>query len=249
MIKHIQIHKNIKTLIVILLTSLLSSCEEFDLKSTSDLSDEEIATGLKSALNVGTDTAVKILNSPDGYYKDNLVKILLPDEAAIIVNNIALIPGGNLLIEETITAINRSAEDAAKEASPIFLNAINSITFADAKVILSGANDAATIYLKSNTKDALFNVFQPKINLSLSKEFLPGISAQSSYASLVSKYNVVANSSLGLLKPISGNSLSAHTTEKALNGIFLKVAFEEGRIRTNINHRVNDILRKVFEKK
>jgi len=92
----------------------------------------------------------------------------------------------------------------------------------------------------------LYNNFQPKINTSLSKELIPGVSAQSSYASLVDKYNAVANKSLGLLKPIIGNSLSEHTTQKGLDGLFLKVALEEGKIRNDISHRVNDILKKVF---
>jgi hypothetical protein len=223
----------------------LTSCEELgDIEL--GLTEEEIAQGLKSALNVGTDTSVSILTKVDGYYKDDLVKILLPNEAGVIIDNINKIPGGSLLIEETIKAINRSAEDAAKSATPIFTNAITGISFSDAAEILAGNDDAATVYLKLNTSDSLNALFKPKIKSSLSKELIPGISAEASYASLITKYNVVANNSFGLLKPVTENSLSEHTTQKALDGLFLKISDEESKIRNDISHRVNDILKKVF---
>jgi len=240
-----NLKKSLSTFLqIIAMSLLLSSCE--DVKLDPELSQSEIVEGLKSALKVGTDTSVTTLNAVNGYYGDNLVKILLPEEAAVIVKNIGLIPGGDALLEETIKAINRSAEDAAKEAAPIFVDAITTITIDDGKTILKGADDAATVYLKDKTFISLYNNFQPKINTSLSKELIPGVSAQSSYASLVDKYNAVANKSLGLLKPIIGNSLSEHTTQKGLDGLFLKVALEEGKIRNDISHRVNDILKKVF---
>jgi hypothetical protein len=223
----------------------LSACGELD-DIDLGLTQEEIAEGLRSALIVGTDTSVSILSVTDGYYKDDLVKILLPEEAGVIVDNIGRIPGGNLLVEETIKAINRSAEDAAKSATPIFVNAITAITFQDARDILEGEDDAATTYLMNNTRDSLTLLFEPQINKSLSKELIPGISAQKSYASLVDRYNIVAENSFGLLKPVVSNSLSEHTTTKALDGLSSKIALEEGKIRNNVSHRVNDILKKVF---
>lgn len=236
----------IPTLALFILTCFtLSSCEELD-NVDLGLSQEEIAKGLKSALEVGTDTSVSILSVTDGYYKDDLVKILLPLEAAVIIDNISKIPGGDILVEETVKAINRSAEDAAKSAAPIFVNAISQITFQDAKNILEGADDAATTYLMDNTRENLTNLFEPQINSSLNKELIPGVSAQGSYASLIDKYNTVANNSFGLLKPVVGNSLSEHTTAKALDGLSSKIAIEEGKIRNDVSHRVNDILQKVF---
>lgn len=226
--------------------SLHSGCEEIESVLPSGLTNEEVIEGLKSALNVGTDTSVNILSMVDGYYKDELVKILLPDEASVIVNSISSVPGGTILLDETIKAINRSAEDAAKEATPIFKNAIKNITIADGFSILNGANDAATIYLKENTSDSLYHKFYPKISASLNKEFI-GISAESAYANLKAAYNAVAPI-LGKPK-VSSNNLSQHTTNKALDGLFLKVADEEHKIRTDINHRVNDILQKVFGSK
>jgi len=242
----LRLTQSFKIFLLAVITAFsIQSCEQINL-DPEGLSNEDIIAGLKSALNVGTDTSVGILSKVDGYYKDDLVKILLPAEAKTITDNIGKVPGGQLLLDETIKAINRSAEDAATEAKPIFVNAITSITIDDGLGILNGADDAATQYLNGKTFDSLSTTFEPKINTSLSKELIPGVSAQSSYASLVDKYNVVANNSLGLLKPVAGNSLSAHTTQKALDGLFLKVAKEEGKIRNDIAHRVNDILKKVF---
>lgn len=225
------------------------SCEEVDSIVSTGLTNEEIIRGLKSALEVSTDTSVKILNAVDGYFGDPLVKILLPEEAAIIVNNISKIPGGQLLVDNTIKAINRSAEDAASEATDIFKSAITGMTIDDGLTILSGSDSAATNYLRLNTSQNLFNAFKPKIQASLSKKLIGNISAESAYADLISQYNVIANASFGLLKPITTNSLSEHTTHKGLHGLFEKVKLEEGKIRNEVSHRVNDILIKVFEEK
>lgn len=98
---------------------------------------------MKSALTIGTDTSVTVLSAVNVYLGDDLVKIVLPDEASVIVTNILKVPGGNILIEKTIEAINRSAEDAAPEAKDIFLSAITNITIEDVFTILNGENDAA----------------------------------------------------------------------------------------------------------
>lgn len=231
---------------VILASFAFISCDNLENITTPSLSNEDIVLGLKTALKVGTDSSVKILSQTDGYFKDELIKILLPDEAEPIIKNIALLPGGQALLDETIKAFNRSAEDAATEATPIFVNAITNITIEDGMSILKGQNNAATEYLKTKTNDSLYQAFQPKIKNSLSKELIPGVSAESSYARLINTYNTVANSSFGLIKPILTNSLSEHTTRKGLTGLYTKVAKEEENIRTKAAHRVNDILRKVF---
>lgn len=229
-------------------SATLFSCEEIDpLLNQTGLSNEEIVEGLKTALSVSTDTSVTILSKVDGYYKDNLVKILLPAEAAVLVNNISKIPGGQLLLDQTIQAINRSAEDAAPQAADIFKTAITGMSIADGLTLLNGDDTAASHFLRVNTSQNLYNAFKPKIQGSLSKKLIGNLSAESAYADLISKYNTVANASLGLLKPITTNSLSEHTTQKALHGLFEKVKMEEGKIRNDVNHRVNEILRKVFE--
>lgn len=242
---------HMKKLIFIFVTLIsFSSCtqDEIDkILSGNGLTNEEIIEGLKSALSVGTDTSVTILNKLDGYYKDDLVKILLPEDAKAIYDNINKVPGGSILLEETIKSLNRAAEDAAIEAKPIFIDAITGITITDGLSILNGADTAATFYLKDKTFSPLYNAFQPKIDASLSKELVGGISANSAYNNLVSAYNTASLN--GILFPkITTNSLSTHVTNKALTGLFIKVADEEKAIRTDPLARVNDILKKVFGK-
>lgn len=243
---------NMKTIkiasMVILSSLLLSSCEKVDeiLKSVG-LSNEEVITGLKQALNVGSDTSVTTLSKVDGYYQDLAVKILLPEEAQPVYNTINSLPGGNLLLENAILSINRAAEDAAPQAKSIFTNAITDITIADGFTILNGGDTAATVYLKEKTYDSLTMAFAPKINTSLTKPVVGSISAQSAYKDLIDAYNTASLG--GILYPkITTNSLSEHVTRRALDGLFLKVAKEEKLIRTDPLHRVSDILKKVFTK-
>lgn len=236
--------KVILTLFIIFLFSV--SCTELnDVLEDTGLTEQEVVEGLKSALTVGTDTSVTVLSAVNGYLEDDVVKILLPDEAAVIVTNIAKVPGGNLLIDKTIEAINRSAEDAAPEAKDIFVSAITDITIEDGFAILNGENDAATMYLKSKTSTQLTAAFEPKINTSLNKKLVGNISAESAYADLIKAYNTASLNGL-LFSMVTTNSLSEHTTKKALDGLFFKVSVEEENIRTKASHRVNDILQKVF---
>jgi hypothetical protein len=145
-------------------------------------------------------------------------------------------------------AMNRAAEDAATEAKPIFVNAIKGITITDGFNILNGADTAATSYLKGATYDSLFQKFQPKINVSLSKPLVAGASAQSIYSNLIDAYNN-ASFNGSLYAKVSTNSLSEHVTQKGLNGLFLKVADQEKKIRKDPIAQVTDILKKVFGKK
>jgi hypothetical protein len=237
----------IKVISVLFIISLFSiSCTELEeVLEDTGLSELEVVEGLKSALTVGTDTSVTVLSAVNGYLGDDLVKIILPDEASAIVTNIAKVPGGNLLIEKTIEAINRSAEDAAPEAKDIFVSAITNINIEDGFAILNGGNDAATEYLKSNTMSQLTAAFEPKISTSLNKTLVGNVSAESAYSDLIKAYNTASLN--GVLFPkVTTNSLSAHTTNKALEGLFVKVSVEEENIRTKVSHRVNDILQKVF---
>ena len=241
-----------KKLIVLFLGAGLltfTSCEKIgDIVEDGGLTNDEVVKGLKAALEVSTDTSVKILNALDGYYKDEAVKILLPPEAGVIFDNLSKIPGGSQLVEQTILAINRAAEDAAIEAKPIFVDAITGMSFNDAFGILNGHDSSATEYLHSSTYNDLVGAFSPKISASLSKPLVGGTSAESLYQDLVGTYNQVANASLGLLKPITQNTLGEYTTTKALDGLFKKVTVEEGKIRNNLSHQVTDILKKIFEK-
>lgn len=148
-------------------------------------------------------------------------------------------------LKNAIKAINRAAEDAAIEARPIFLDAIMEMSIEDGFAILNGPNDAATSYLRVNTETNLIDAFTPKVRTSLNKKLIGNVSAESTYKALVDAYNVASLN--GVLFPrVEQNSLSKHTTEKALDGLFIKVADEEHRIRTDVNHRVSELLKKVF---
>lgn len=236
-----------KLSLILLLAVSFTACEELETAlNETGLTNDEVVKGLKSALEISTDTSVNILHAVDGYYKDDLVKILLPPEASVIFDNLSLIPGGDVLVEQTVLAINRAAEDAAVEAKPIFVDAITGMSFDDAFSILDGHDSSATEYLHGKTYTSLVSAFSPKISNSLSKPLVAGTSAEDLYQNLVGSYNTVANKSLGLLTPITQNTLGEYATTKALDGLFLKVTKEEAKIRNNISHRVNDILKKVF---
>src|SRR5680860_384333 len=167
--------KRIKFLLPIFII-VFTSCAELmqvaqhTMNENTPLSQSEVINGLKEALIVGTNKSAEILGVTDGYYKDEMVKILLPPEADIIVKNIGKIPGGNELLEDVLLKINRAAEDAVSEAKPIFVNSIKSITIADAFGILKGENNAATVYLRKTTYNQLFDLYRPKIRASVEKK-------------------------------------------------------------------------------
>jgi len=212
------------------------------------LTQTEVIAGLKEALIVGTEKSVDILGKTDGYYKDELVKILLPPEADIIVNNIGRIPGGQQLLEDVLLSINRAAEDAVSEAKPIFVNSIRSMTITDAVGILRGENNAATQYLHRTTYNGLVDLYRPKIQTSLDKKLVGNVSTAQSWNTLTTKWNEAANSLVGQiagLKPVE-TKLDLFLTEKALDGLFLKIENEEKLIREDPVARVTNLLKRVF---
>jgi hypothetical protein len=224
----------------------IQSCDEASkILEELGLSNDEVVLGLKEALQVGTDTSVSNLSIADGYYKDQFVKILLPKEAEPVYTVLSSIPGGQILLDNAVLAINRAAEDAAPEAKSIFVSAITGISIADGFTILKGGDTAATVYLSSKTRIPLMDLFRPKIQNSLSKPLLLNTSAEKAYSDLINAYN---SASLGgiLFPEIKTNSLSQHVTEKALDGLFVKVGDEERKIRRDPMHRVSELLQKVF---
>lgn len=226
---------------------LLSSCDElFNEDNDFFLTEATIIEGLKEALVVGTDSATKQLSITDGYYGNAALKILLPPEADIIVDNISLIPGGAALIENIIKGINRSAEDAAKEVAPIFISAITDMTIMDGLSILNGSNNAATTYLQSNTYGDLFGLYQPKLQASLDKKLVGTVSTNSLWSTLVNQWNTIARLSPKL--NTVETQLDSYLTDKALEGLFSKIAEEELAIRTDPVARVTDLLERVFGK-
>jgi hypothetical protein len=242
----------IKLLIFLLITVLSSGCAELlNVLQTSGqgpLTEADVAGGLREALITGARNSAQKLAAENGYYGDALVKIFLPDEAKIIVDNISRIPGGEKLVEDVILRINRAAEDAAKEVTPIFVSSITQMTIRDAFNILNGADNAATAYLRSTTYDQLYQLYKPKIQASTEKKIIGGISTKDSWNTLTSKWNSVANTLAGKLaglKPVN-TDLDDFLTSKALSGMFLKVEAEELKIRKEVSARVTPLLQKVF---
>jgi hypothetical protein len=212
------------------------------------LTEDEVINGLREALITGSRNAASRLSAENGYYGDLTVKILLPDEARTIVDNISRIPGGDKLVEDVILRINRAAEDAAKEVAPIFINSIKSMTIRDAFNILNGADNAATSYLRATTYNELYALYKPKIQASTEKKIIGNISTQDSWTTLTSKWNTLANSVAGKIAGLKqvNTELDDYLTNKALSGVFLKVENEELKIRKDVSARVTPILKRVF---
>lgn len=203
-------------------------------QASGSLGNDQIASGLRQALDFGIDRQVTKLTQTDGFFKNELVKILLPEELQKVDKALRDI-GLSSLADEGLKVLNRAAEDAVKEATPIFVDAIKGITFADAKNILLGNNDAATQYLTSKTQTTLYDKFNPVIKNSFSK-----VGADEIWSNLINKYN-------GL--PFTNNvnpDLTDYVTGEALKGVYTMIAVEETEIRTKIGSRTTDLLKKVF---
>jgi len=242
-----------KITIIVFALLVLTGCAELmktleTVSAVKQLTEADIVGGLKEALTVGASNAAQRLASQDGYWGDPSVRIPLPDEAKVIIDNITRIPGGQQLIDNVMLSINRAAEDAAREVAPIFVNSVTQMTITDGYNILHGADNAATDYLKRTTREELYSLYRPKITASTEKEIVAGISAQESWTTLTGKWNSVANSVAGRLagfKPVT-TDLDDFLTNKALDGVFLKIEGEELKIRKEVGARVTPLLRKVF---
>ncbi len=243
-----------KTRIISFLVALLilTGCAEVMnlLQSASPvpLTEAEVINGLKEALMTGAKNSAQRLAAENGYYGDEAIKILLPDEAKTIVDNISKLPGGDKLMQDVVLRINRAAEDAAKEVAPIFVNSVKQMTIKDAFNILNGADNAATGYLRTTTYTELYGLYKPKIQASTEKKIVAGVSTKDSWVALTGKWNTLANSVAGRvanLKPVN-TDLDDYLTNKALAGMFMKVEIEELKIRKDVSARVSPILQRVF---
>lgn len=197
---------------------------------------DEIGGGLKEALRNGIAKGVDALSQKDGYFK-SAYKILLPEEARKVTDRLKNIPGFNNLENDLLEKINRGAEDAAKEAGPIFVNAITSMTFQDARNILLGENNAATQYLNRTTNQQLYGKFNPVI-----VRALDNIGANNLWKKAADAYNKIP-----FITKVN-NDLDDYVTKEALKGLFSKIELEEKNIRTNKLARSSELLRKVFAK-
>ncbi|HPI69135.1 MAG TPA: DUF4197 domain-containing protein [Bacteroidales bacterium] len=235
-------------LIVFLFTGCAELVKILETAGPATLTEAEVVRALKEALTVGAENSARKLAAENGYYGDELVKILLPDEAKIIVDNISRIPGGEALVEDVILRINRAAEDAAKEIAPIFISSVRQMTINDAFNILNGSDNAATEYLRRTTYNELYNLYKPKIQASTEKDIVGNVSLKDSWESLTGKWNSIANTIAGRLanlEPVN-TDLDDYLTDKALSGVFLKVEGEEQKIRNEVSARVTPLLQKVF---
>lgn len=206
-----------------------------DILAGKNLSNDDIVSGLKEALRVGTDTSTKKLGKPDGYFADAAVKILMPSEAQKVEKTLRSLGMGNL-VDKAILSMNRAAEDAAKGVGNIFWNSIKQMSITDGLQILKGSDTAATAYLKKTTTTELTNKFRPVIDSSLTK-----FDATKYWADVFNAYNKFS------AKKVNPD-LTGYVTEKALSGLFYNIALQEQKIRKDPAAQVTDILKKVFGK-
>lgn len=228
-VNHAQIKKpkkKIKTPIIKTITKTVTTTK------TSDFLD--ISGGLKEALNKGITEQVAKLTAVDGFYKNEIVKILMPDELSLVEDRLRKLGLGNLT-DDAIKSLNRAAEDAVKEATPIFVNAIKTINISDAKVILMGSETAATTFLQNKTTKELYQQFSPIVQESIGK-----VGADIAWNAIISKYNKIP-----LVTKLNPD-VTDYVTTKALEGVFKMITIEEKNIRTKLGSRTSALLQQVF---
>jgi hypothetical protein len=202
--------------------------------NSAPLTTAEVAQGLKDALIKGISTGADLVSQADGYFKNPEIKIPFPPEVKKVEDRLRQIGLGSE-VDKFVMTLNRGAEDAAKEAKPIFIEAIKSMTIDDAWAILRGEDDAATQYLKRTTSGLLKEKFKPVIQNSLNK-----VNATRYYSDIVTRYNQIP-----LVQKVNPD-LDDYATDKAIEGLFVMIAKEEKNIRENPVARTTAILKRVF---
>jgi Protein of unknown function (DUF4197) len=204
-------------------------------KNGGALSNDEIISGLKQALTIGTDSSAKRLNKADGFFANAAIKILMPAEAKKAESTLRKFGMGSL-VDKAILSMNRAAEDAAGGISTIFWDAIKGMTLTDGLSILRGGDFAATDYLKKSTTAQLTEKMRPVIEQSLAK-----VDATKYWKDVFTAYNKFSK------EPVN-TDISAYVTEKSMAGIFYSIGQEEQKIRKDPAAQVTDLLKKVFAK-
>ena len=228
-----------KIFLLVIAVFSLQSCAELQaiasqLPQNGVLSQADIGNGLRQALNLGVTDQVTTLSARDGFFKNEAVKILLPQELQDVDSGLRKIGLGSVA-DEGLKLLNRAAEEATKEALPIFIDAVKDITFNDAKNILLGDQRAATAYLESKTQQSLYDKFSPVIDKNLSE-----VGATKLWSDAITRYN-----SIPLLNDVNPD-LRDYVTQKALEGVFTMISKEEIQIRSSVNARTTDLLKRVF---
>lgn len=202
-------------------------------KGGGNLSNDEIINGLKEALSVGAKNSATSLSAVDGFFKNEAIKIIMPEEAKKVERTLRNL-GMSSLVDKAIVSMNRAAEDAASGVGTIFLDAIKQMTVQDGLSILRGGDQSATAYLKKTTAQQLLGKMKPVIEASLQK-----VNATAYWKDVFSNYNRVSPNKVN-------PDLSAYVTEKAMDGLFYSIGQEELKIRKDPAARVTDLLKKVF---
>ena len=260
--KHVLIFT---VLICLLNISCLSSLQEIsnglmDLngggsyKKVPAYTNEEAVTAMKDALEEGIKFASSSLSQNYAYFKNELIKILLPEEAKPILGILNKIPGGQSLVDDVVLRLNRTAEEAAKDTVSIFVSAIKQMTVIDGIKIVTGNKDAATQYLREKCYDKLVNLYKPKVNTVLNKPLVMNVSANEAWEKLITNYNKygkIANTAARIAGqkepcPAVTVDLAQYATEKALDGLFTGIAQEEAKIRENPLKYASAMIQKVF---
>jgi len=231
-----------KLAIGILLGTLAFGCAEMtqvmeevnDMASTPSLTNGEVVKGLKQALEIGAKNSTGLASKVDGYYKNPAIFIPFPPEAIKVKEKVEALGMGSQ-VEKFEMTMNRAAETAAKEAAPIFINAITSMTISDGFAILKGGDNAATQYLINKTSSQLKIKFDPIV-----KNATNQVQVTKYWNPIISTYNKIPF--VDKMNP----DLDDYITTKAMDGLFLMIEKEEKKIRTNPLARVTDLLKKVF---
>lgn len=195
-----------------------------------------IVSGFKQALTMGTETAVRMVSQTDGYFGNQLIRILMPEKMKIVADMLGKV-GMQKQVDDFILSMNRAAEKAAPQAVSIFADAITSMSFDDAKGLLAGGDTAATDFFKTKTSTKIYDAFKPIISASLGETGSTAL-----YNTIMSKFNAMP------LAPKVSVDLEDYVTTKAMDGLFLMIGQEEKKIRTQPAARVTDLLKTVFGK-
>lgn len=206
----------------------------------SALDNTTMVKGLKEALATGTERAVAAVAKPDGYFGNQLIKILLPERLQQAANLLGTL-GYQQQVDELVVSMNRAAEKAAPLAANFFGDAIRQMTLEDAKGLLQGGDTAATKFFEDKTRERLFDAFKPTVSASMDK-----VGTARAYKEMIGKYEALP---LAALTGKTALDLDGYVTDRALDGLFTMVAEEEKKIRNNPAARTTDLLRTVFGSK
>lgn len=205
-------------------------------RDTSGLSDDKIIAGLKQALQVSTGKAVALTGKPDGFLKNQAIKILLPPKLETVGKGMRML-GMGAKVDELETGMNRAAEQATPQAKQIFLAALRKMTFDDARHILTGNDTAATDYFKRTSSADLTAAFSPIVKRSMNR------------VGVVQQYNQLINSAPGGSALAGQFDLDKYVVGRTLDGLFYMLGEEEKKIRKDPAAQTTALLKEVFGRK